>query len=51
MLCGENLHLGAALLHHTGLRVVNERYNWASGASAVPPGKWWEFPRRDLRAS
>lgn len=35
MHCGENLHLGAALLHHTSLAVYNEHYNRASSASAA----------------
>jgi hypothetical protein len=30
---GENLHLGAALPHHTGLAIANEHYNRASSAS------------------
>jgi integrase len=35
MHCGANLNLGAAVLHHTGQTITNERYNRASSASAA----------------
>ncbi len=35
MHCGENLNLGAAVLHQTGPTITNERYNRASSASAA----------------